>query len=51
MVITRDINSIQINHPDVAERWKLEWNVSIPMMKEAGIQIMMLSDEELYSKM
>lgn len=48
MVITRDINELQKNNPEVAERWKEGWDISIPMMREAGVHIMMLNDDELH---
>lgn len=48
MVITRDIVDMQEKNPDVTKRWKEGWDISIPMMKEAGIQIMMLKDNEIY---
>jgi dCMP deaminase len=47
MVITRNIFEMQNDNPDVVERWKLEWDISVPMMKEAGIQIMMLNQSDL----
>jgi dCMP deaminase len=47
MVITRDTEELQKEFPDMVERWKPEWDVSIDMMREAGITIMFLSKNEL----
>lgn len=47
MVISRDIVEFERDNPDVAARWKPEWDISVIMMKEAGIQIMFLSKDEI----
>ncbi|VBB17708.1 deoxycytidylate deaminase [Yasminevirus sp. GU-2018] len=47
MVITRDVDELQRENPDVVSRWKPEWDVSIGMMQEAGVQIMFLTKAEL----
>jgi dCMP deaminase len=51
MLITRDINDVQGCgcSPDVIKRWSPEWDISISMMKEAGIEIMFLSGNEIDS--
>jgi len=47
MVITYDIAEFERENPDVAARWKPEWDISIGMMIEAGIQLMFLSKNEI----
>lgn len=47
MVITRDIDEIVKEQSDIAERWKPEWDVSVDMMREAGIVIMFLLKDEI----
>lgn len=47
MLITRDVVEIQKEIPDVVKRWKPEWDVSIDMMREAGIVIIFLTKDEL----
>ena len=47
MVITRDVEELQRENPEVVSRWKPEWDVSIGMMQEAGVQIMFLTKAEL----
>jgi dCMP deaminase len=47
MVITRDVNEFALKNPDLVERWKPEWDISIPMMEEAGIKIIMLTESEI----
>lgn len=51
MIITRDINDIQGSgiSPDVIKRWSHEWDVSIGMMRESGIEIVFLSGDEIDS--
>lgn len=44
MVVARDIDCFIKEHPDISERWKEDWNISIEMMKEAGIELMFLTD-------
>lgn len=48
MVITRDFEELQKDNPDVVARWKPEWDVSIEMMREAGIQIMFLTKNDIF---
>lgn len=48
MVITRDFEEFQKDNPEVASRWKPEWDVSVEMMKEAGVQIMFLSKIDIF---
>lgn len=47
MVITRDIVEFERENPEITSRWKPEWDVSVGMMKEAGIKIMFLSKDEI----
>lgn len=48
MVITRNIYNLMEKHPEMANRWKQEWDISIEMMTETGITLMMLNDNEIY---
>src|SRR5204863_7102018 len=47
MIITRDINECVTDYPDIADRWKPEWDISLTMIREAGIKIMFLSKIEI----
>lgn len=47
MVITKDISQLQQTQPEVYDRWKDDWDISMSMLKEADIQIMWLTDSEL----
>jgi hypothetical protein len=41
------VEELLIDNSEMAIRWKPEWDVSIEMMKEAGIQLLFLTKKDL----
>lgn len=47
MVITRDIADFEKDEPEIVARWKPEWDISIEMMREAGVTLIFLTKKEI----
>lgn len=47
MIITKDISDVIQENPEVGQRWIEDWNISMDMMLEAGVNIMFLKNDEL----
>ena len=50
MVITYDDNDLAKDNPEVVARWQSDCDMSLIMFKEAGIQVMFLSKDEIQYK-
>ena len=49
MCISRDIACLERDDPVTVGRWKDDWEISMMMMREAGISLLFLTKEELMS--
>lgn len=45
MVVTKDIDCFIKEHPNMSDHWREEWIISMEMMKEAGIELVLLTDD------
>lgn len=49
MVVAKDIDCFLKEHPNTSDHWKEDWVISAEMMREAGIELMFLTDEMISS--